>query len=62
MNSIRFWRLERRLSQIELAEASGLTRWFIQLIESGIRRPNEQESSAIAEALGVTVNDLGWEG
>lgn len=53
MNKLRFWRLERELSQIELAAASGVGRWAIQLYEMGVRAPKEDEQVALSYALGV---------
>ncbi len=58
MNKLRFWRLERGLSQHELAEASGMKRWAIQLFETSIRLPSKEEINALAEALGLRVEDL----
>lgn len=58
MNKLKVWRLERGLSQIELAQASGVARWTIQLIESSIRGPKPEELIALSEALGVATNQI----
>ena len=47
-------RLERDMSQADLAQAVGVTRQTIGLIESGNYNP-------ICQALGKTLNDLFWE-
>lgn len=53
MNKLKFWRLERNLSQWELSQASGVGRWCIQLLEAGVREAREIERNALAEALGI---------
>ena len=58
MNKLKFWRTERRLSQVELAAASNLPRWTIQLIESGVRNPDKDQCKALAKALGLSVEKL----
>jgi len=58
MSKLKTWRIERNLSQHELAAATGLPRWKIQLIEGGVQHPSPQEADALAAGLGVKVNDL----
>ena len=58
MNNIRFWRLERGLSQFDLVQASGVPRYAIQLFEMGHKQPTADQVLAIAEAMGVEVRDL----
>lgn len=58
MNKLRYWRLERGLSQHELAEASGIRRWAVQLIEAGHRIPSSDELEQLSLALGVEVKRL----
>ena len=58
MNKLKFWRLERGLSQVELADVSGVPRHVVQLSEQGIRRPSADQQLALAEALGVALKDL----
>lgn len=49
------------LSQAELAEAVGVTRQTIGLIESGGYNPTLGLCVAICKALNVTLNDLFWD-
>ena len=53
MNQVKFWRMERGLSQYELAVASNVPRWAIQLIENGIRNPTSVERFNLASTLGI---------
>lgn len=54
-------RLERNMSQADLAQAAGVTRQTIGLIESGNYNPTLKLCVAICQALGKTLNDLFWE-
>ena len=54
-------RLERDMSQADLAQAVGVTRQTIGLIESGNYNPTLKLCVAICQALGKTLNDLCWE-
>ena len=49
------------LSQADLAEAVGVTRQTIGLIEAGGYNPTLNLCVAICNALRVTLNDLFWE-
>ena len=49
------------LSQTDLAEAVGVTRQTIGLIEAGGYNPTLNLCMAICKALRVTLNDLFWE-
>lgn len=49
------------LSQADLAEAVGVTRQTIGLIEAGGYNPTLNLCVAICKALRVTLNDLLWE-
>ena len=51
-------RNNHKMSQGQLAELSGVTQQYIQLIESGKRTPSIKVAKKIAGALGVTVSDL----
>jgi len=55
-NRVRVLRAAGRLSQLDLEARSGLKRYRISLIERGQRRATEYERSAIAGALGVSVD------
>lgn len=54
-------RVERSLTQAELAEKVGVTRQTIGLIENGDYNPTLNLCVGIARALGKTLNDLFWE-
>lgn len=54
-------RLERDMSQADLAQAVGVTRQTIGLIESGNYNPTLKLCVAICQAIGKTLNDLFWE-
>ena len=53
-------RLEQDLSQAQLAEAVGVTRQTIGLIESGGYNPTLNLCIAICRALGRTLDELFW--
>lgn len=54
-------RVERDLSQAQLAELVGVTRQTIGLIESGGYNPTLNLCLAICKALGKTLDELFWE-
>lgn len=54
-------RTEKQLSQTELAEAIGVTRQTISLIEKGEYNPTLKLCIAICKALDKSLNDLFWE-
>lgn len=54
-------RVEKDISQEELANRIGVTRQTIGLIESGKYNPSLKLCLAICHALGKTLNDLFWE-
>ena len=53
-------RIEKDLSQEQLAELLGVTRQTIGLIESGSYNPTLKLCVAICEALDKTLDDLFW--
>jgi DNA-binding XRE family transcriptional regulator len=53
MNRLKMWRLERSLSQMELAQAASISRWKIQLTEGGHYDPDDSERSALARVLDI---------
>ncbi|MBS5704037.1 MAG: helix-turn-helix transcriptional regulator [Butyricicoccus pullicaecorum] len=57
---LRMARLEQDLSQAQLAEAVGVTRQTIGLIESGGYNPTLNLCIAICRALGRTLDELFW--
>ena len=54
-------RIERDMSQEELAALVGVTRQTIGLIETGKYNPTLRLCVAICKALDKTLNDLFWE-
>ncbi|MEL7660613.1 helix-turn-helix transcriptional regulator [Acetobacterium wieringae] len=54
-------RVEKDISQAELATRVGVTRQTIGMIETGKFNPSLQLCIAICKALGKTLNDLFWE-
>lgn len=54
-------RMEKNLSQTQLAEMTGVTRQTIGMIEAGDFNPSIRLCIAICRALGRTLNDLFWE-
>ena len=54
-------RVERDYSQEQLAEAVGVTRQTIGMIEAGSYNPSLNLCIAICKALNRTLNDLFWE-
>ena len=54
-------RVERDLSQEDLANLVGVTRQTIGLIEAGNYSPTLRLCVAICRALGKTLDDLFWE-
>ncbi|MDO4271186.1 MAG: helix-turn-helix transcriptional regulator [Eubacteriales bacterium] len=54
-------RVERDLSQADLAAAVGVTRQTIGLIEAGGYNPTLNLCIAICKALGKTLDELFWE-
>lgn len=60
-DELRMRRLKLRMSQDELAKASGLTADLIWKYENAGHVPGADKVFALAEALGCTPNDLcGW--
>ncbi|KLU69188.1 MAG: hypothetical protein RHS_4985 [Robinsoniella sp. RHS] len=53
--------MEKNLSQVQLAEMTGVTRQTIGMIEAGDFNPSLKLCISICKALGKTLNDLFWE-
>ena len=51
-------RIEKQLTQEELAEITGLSTSFISSMERGINAPSFETLESIAKALDVSVKDL----
>ncbi len=54
-------RIEKDLSQEQLADLVGATRQTISMIESGKFNPSLQLCLSICRALGKTLDELFWE-
>ena len=54
-------RVEKEISQEQLAEKIGVSRQTIGMIEAGKFNPSLQLCIAICKELGKTLNDLFWE-
>ena len=54
-------RIEKDLSQEQLAELMGVTRQTIGMVESGKFNPSLQLCLSICRALGKTLDELFWE-
>ncbi len=54
-------RIEKDLSQEQLADKIGVTRQTIGMIEAGKFNPSLQLCISICKALDKTLNDLFWE-
>ncbi|MBF7104387.1 helix-turn-helix transcriptional regulator [Pediococcus pentosaceus] len=55
-------RLEKNMSQSQLAEVIGVTRQTIGLVESGEYNPTLKLCVLICKALNCTLDELFWEG
>lgn len=58
---IKVARVEKDMTQNDLAEAVGVTRQTINAIEKGDYNPTLQVCKAIAKTLGKTLDDLFWD-
>jgi putative transcriptional regulator len=59
-NRLKLARVERNLTQAELAERVGVTRQTIGLIEGGGYDPTLQLCIRLARATGKSLDDLFW--
>ena len=58
---LKFARMEKGLSQIELAKRIGVTRQTIGMIEAGDYNPTLKLCIAICKTLNKTLDELFWE-
>jgi len=58
---LKFARMEKDISQIELAKRVGVTRQTIGMIESGDYNPTLKLCLAICKELNKTLDELFWE-
>ena len=61
VNKVKLARVEKDLTQAQLAQKIGVTRQTIGLIEKNEYNPSLQLCVAIAKTLDKTLNDLFWE-
>ena len=61
VNRVKIARVEKDLTQAQLAQKVGVTRQTIGLIEKNEYNPSLQLCVAIAKTLDKTLNDLFWE-
>ncbi|MCC5909989.1 MAG: helix-turn-helix transcriptional regulator [Clostridiaceae bacterium] len=61
VSKIKVARVEKDLTQEDLANIVGVTRQTISLIEAGKYNPSLKLCIEIAKALGKTLDDLFWE-
>lgn len=62
MNRVREHRKAKKLSQMELAEAIGVARQTINLIENNKYNPSLDLCLRLAHRLGTDLNSLFWDG
>ena len=55
---LRAVRLDRKMSQDELAEAAGVSKDAVKRWEAGANTPGLDSACALADALGCTLEDL----
>lgn len=61
LNRVKLARIEKSMTQEQLAKEVKVTRQTIGLIEKGKYNPSLQLCLAIAKALNKTLDDLFWE-
>jgi len=60
-NRVKLARIEKNLTQVELAKSVNVSRQTIGLIENGKYNPSLKLCINIAKTLGKTLDDLFWE-
>ncbi|MDC9721238.1 MAG: helix-turn-helix transcriptional regulator [Urechidicola sp.] len=55
---IRYFRQQKKLTQIELAKRSGKDRQYIYKIEKGLVTPNVTTIALLTESLGISMKEL----
>lgn len=58
MNRVKDKRIEKNLTQLELANLTGVTPKYIGFIENGERNPSLRVAQKIAKVLDSTVDDI----
>ena len=62
VNNVKKYRGVSKISQLELARSVGVSRQTINMIENNKYNPSLKLCINIAKTLGVTLDDLFWEG
>ena len=57
-NPVRVWRLHRDMSQVQLAEAAGISQAYLAQIETGKREGTLSLYRSLADALELDLEDL----
>lgn len=57
-NTIRHWRMQKGLTQAQLAEAAGVSRKTVNTVENGIFIPSTVLALKLARVFGCKVEDL----
>ena len=57
-NPVRVWRQHREMSQVQLAEAAGISQAYLAQIETGKREGTMSLYRSLADALEVDLDDL----
>ncbi|WP_414625729.1 helix-turn-helix transcriptional regulator [Sporolactobacillus terrae] len=60
MNSVKHARMEKGMTQLQLAEKTGVTRQTISLIEKGKYNPTLKLCLSICYAVGKSLDQLFW--
>lgn len=60
-NNVKITRIKLSITQLDLAQRTGVTRQTIGLIEKGEYNPSLQLCVAIAKELNQTLDELFWE-
>lgn len=55
---VRIWRQHREMSQVQLAEATGISQAYLAQIETGKREGTLTLYRSLADALGIDLDDL----
>ncbi|MGG4288314.1 helix-turn-helix transcriptional regulator [Priestia megaterium] len=60
-NNIKAIRERKGITQKELAQRIGISHWWINHVENGKKKPSIRTVAKIAQALDVSIEDLGIE-
>lgn len=57
-NNVKMYRLYRKMTQVDLAQALGLSRSAINNYEAGVSEPNFEILCSLGRVLGTSIEDL----